>query len=90
MQWKQLSDETDPIALSGVSDFVADHEICGMQNGCSGKHGLGSLLRYVCGRVRVELSHFLAGLLNFMRVLETQGPYAILFVTGGSTPRPPK
>ena len=33
-------DETDPIALSGVSDFVADYEIGEMENRCSGNGGL--------------------------------------------------
>ena len=37
-------DETDPIALSGISDFVADYEIGEMENGCSGKDGLSCIL----------------------------------------------
>ena len=32
--------KTDPMALSGVSDFVADYEIGEVENGCSGKDGL--------------------------------------------------
>ena len=34
-------DETDPMALSGVSHFVADYKIGEVENGCSGKDGLG-------------------------------------------------
>lgn len=41
MQLKHtVPDETDPIALSGVSDSVADCEIGEMENGCSRKDSL--------------------------------------------------
>ena len=33
-------DETDPLALSRVTEFVADYEIGEMEKRCSGKDGL--------------------------------------------------
>jgi hypothetical protein len=49
-------DETHLIALSGVSDFVADYEIGEMENGCSGKDGLRRVVADVIDRVHL-LTH---------------------------------
>ena len=42
-------DETDPIALSAIFHFVADHDIGDMENGCSGTDGLWLLPASTCG-----------------------------------------
>ena len=39
--------ETDLIALSRVSEFLADYEIGEMENGCSGKQGLTKFISYL-------------------------------------------